>query len=213
VLFDWLGDLLSPPRCAACSAAVARGRGAFCVPCAASVEMLEGAGDPSAFGEYGGALARAIQRLKYEDQPELATSLGALVRHACRPARVRADLVVPVPLHRRRLAQRGYNQSALLAHHVGRELRAPVVTGALVRAIDTLPQVELPREARRENVRGAFRVVRGGRFAGKTIALVDDVSTTGATLAACSAALIEAGARQVTRVVLARTVATTDPAR
>jgi len=126
---------------------------------------------------------------------------------------VRADVVVPVPLHRRRLAQRGYNQSALLAHHVGRELRAPVVTGALVRAIDTLPQVELPREARRENVRGAFRVVRGGRFVGKTIALVDDVSTTGATLAACSAALIEAGARQVTRVVLARTVATADRAR
>jgi ComF family protein len=206
VLLDWLGDLLSPPRCAACSDAIARGDGAFCVPCAASVEPLEAADDPAAFGEYGGALARSIQRLKYEDHPELAASLGPLVRVVCRRERVCADLVVPVPLHRRRLAQRGYNQAALLARHVGRELRAPVLVGALVRSRDTVPQVDLPRQARRENMRDAFRIARPEVIVEKAIALVDDVTTTGATLAACRTALFGAGASRVASVVLARTV-------
>ena len=130
-----------------------RGRGVFCVACAASVEPFEAPGDPVSFGEYGGALARAIQRMKYEDHPELAAPLGALLRLACRRGHVEAKLVVPVPLHRRRLMVRGYNQSALLARHVGRELRAPVDTGALLRAIDTVPQADLPRDARQKNVR------------------------------------------------------------
>jgi ComF family protein len=206
VILDWLGDLLSPPRCAACSAALAVGRGVFCVPCAASVETCEGATDPIAFAEYGGAVARAVQRFKYEDSPELARPLGALLCRACRSCALRADAIVPVPLHARRLARRGYNQSALLGRHVARLLGAPLVTGALVRAVDTVPQVELAREARRANVEGAFRVTHAALVHGRTIALVDDVSTTGATLRACRLALVAAGASRVTSVVLARTV-------
>jgi ComF family protein len=205
-VFDWLGDLLSPPRCAACSCALGRGKSAFCVPCAASVESCDAGTEPIAFAQYGGAIARAIQRFKYEDRPDLARVLGALLRSACRRRCIGADVVVPVPLHTRRLASRGYNQSALLGHHVARELRAPLAARALVRVIDTVPQVELPREARRANVNGAFRVERATAVAGRSVALVDDVSTTGATLRACRDALIDAGATRVTSVVLARTM-------
>jgi ComF family protein len=205
VLLEWLGNLLSPPRCAACAAALARAGAAFCVPCSASIEECEGEG-PIAFAEYGGALARAIHRFKYEDSPELGRSLGALLRRACLRRRLEVDVVVPVPLHARRLATRGYNQSALLGRHVARCVGAALVTRALVRAVDTAPQVELPREARRSNVAGAFRVVRAVLVEGRSVALVDDVSTTGATLNACQEALIAAGASRVTSVVLARTM-------
>jgi ComF family protein len=206
VLLDWLGDLLSPPRCAACASALGDGRDAFCVPCAASIEECDTATDPIAFAEYGGGLARAVQRFKYEDRPDLARPLGALVRRACQRRHFAADFVVPVPLHARRLAVRGYNQSALLGHHVARSIGARLVTGALARIVDTVPQVDLPREARRSNVEGAFRVSRAALVEGRTIALVDDVSTTGATLHACRKALIDAGANRVTSVVLARTM-------
>jgi len=197
---------LSPPRCASCSAALARGRGIFCAACSASVERYEATGDVVAFGQYGGALARAIQRFKFENSPYLSGPLGALLRDACRRSRLRAEIVVPVPLHPRRLVQRGYNQSALLARHVADELAVPLATDALCRVVDTLPQVQLPRESRRANVEGAFRIGRTGRVEGKTIALVDDVSTTGATIRACRHALLEVGATRVTSVVVARTM-------
>jgi ComF family protein len=209
VLFEWLGDLLSPPRCAACSAALG-GPAVFCAPCAASVERFEvgpDAGAPLdavAFGRYGGALARSIHRFKYEKSPYLARPLGALLRDVCRRTRVRADVVVPVPLHRRRLVERGYNQSALLAHHVARELGAPLVTRALERVVDTAPQVDLGRDARQSNVQRAFHTRCPPLVQDRIVALVDDVSTTGATMAACRNALINAGALEVTCVILAR---------
>lgn len=206
LLLRWLGDLLSPPRCASCSAALARGRGVFCTACSASVERYESTGDAVAFGQYGGALARAIQRFKFENCPHLSGPLGSLLRDACRRSCLRAQIVVPVPLHPRRLAQRGYNQSALLARHVADELAVPLTTDALRRVVDTLPQVHLPRESRRANVEGAFRVGGTGRVEGKTVALVDDVSTTGATIRACRHALLEVGVTRVTSVVVARTM-------
>jgi ComF family protein len=215
-LIDRLGDWLSPPRCAACDIAVARDH-VFCAPCASSVERCHArrAGPCEtddvdvAFGDYGGALAQAIRRLKYEERPYLARPLGALLRGACRARPIEVDAVVPVPLHPRRLVERGYNQSALLAAWVATELGAPLVTSALVRDVDTAPQVELAREERRANVATAFRVACPASVEGQQIALVDDVATTGATLGACRRILLEAGARDVTTVVLARTVSST----
>ena len=215
-----LGDLLSPPRCAACESAVPRHH-VFCAACAASVEscaaFVARAGasgrardddvDPVdvAFGYYGGALATAIRRLKYEDRPHLARPLGELLRGACRTAKTRADAVLPVPLHPRRLAMRGYNQAALLSAHVASELDAPLLTSVLARAIDTVPQVELSGEGRHDNVGNAFVVGPRALLEDRTIALVDDVSTTGATLRACRRALLARGARRVIGLVLART--------
>ncbi len=220
----WLGDVLSPPRCAACEVGVSRDH-VFCAACAASVERSRPDELPPAaeghaldceipavdvaFGYYGGALATAIRRLKYEDRPYLARPLGELLRGACRAAGVRADAVLPVPLHPQRLAERGYNQSALLAFHVARELDAPVLTNALARKVDTAPQVTLTSAERHANLAAAMCVTRPDAVRGRVLALIDDVATTGATLRACRDVLVAAGARAVVGAVLARSSSNT----
>jgi ComF family protein len=206
-MLHWLADVLSPPRCAACSDLLPRAGSVFCAGCAASVERCLPSRSCIAFAMYGGALAHAIRRFKYEDASYLSRPLGALLRMACRAARFTADLVVPVPLHWHRLVARGYNQSALLARVAAAEVGARLATRALIRVVDTASQAELSRAERLTNVRGAFRVRLGPVVRNRSIALVDDVVTTGATLAACADTLLAAGARSVTGVVLARTAA------
>jgi ComF family protein len=204
---------LGPPTCAACDARV-RARVVFCPGCAATIEPPPEpeeslAADPRladviAFGAFGGALAIALRRLKYQDRPDLAAPLGHLARHAARRAGLTADLVVPVPLHPRRLVERGYNQAALLAAEVAVELDAPLSARALVRLRNTPQQAHLDREARLDNVRRAFRARNPPAVQGRRVVLVDDVATTGSTLAACSEALLAAGATSVTAIVIAR---------
>jgi ComF family protein len=115
------------------------------------------------------------------------------------------DLVVPVPLHPRRLIERGYDQAALLAAPIARRLGVPFAPRAVVRIRETPPQASLDREARIANVAAAFRCAStsASRVEGSRVLLVDDVRTTGATLAACARTLHEAGARAVLTLVLA----------
>lgn len=119
-----------------------------------------------------------------------------------------ADLIVPVPLHYFRLVKRGYNQSGWLASAIGAQAGIGVDHTALNRVRATPSQAGLSARARHKNMRGAFRVSRRGakKIDGKTVILVDDVMTTGATLKAASKALLKAGARQVDVLVLARVV-------
>jgi ComF family protein len=200
--------VLAPPRCAACDAGV-RLLAVFCPSCAQSAAKANpGEGPTSAALVYGGAVARAITRMKYEERPDLARPLGDLLWRALEPQRplFRGAVVVPVPLHPSRLAERGFNQSALLARRVARHLRASFAPRALARIRETQQQVVLDRAARVANVAGAFeaRSVRGSTLVhGRLVLLVDDVSTTGATLDACEKALFRAGALQVHRAVLA----------
>jgi ComF family protein len=154
-------------------------------------------------------LSTAIRRLKYEDRPYLARPLGELLRGACRAAQIAAEVVLPVPLHPRRLVERGYNQAALLAAHVARELGAPLVTRALARKVDTAAQAKLSGAERQVNLEAAIVVTSSALVADRVVAVVDDVATTGATLGACRAALLAAGARHVVGVVLARTSSST----
>jgi ComF family protein len=201
-----LVSLIYPAKCTACSSSCMEGE-AFCSACTLSVDPLPGLGETlplppgvsrarSAFG-YGGALARAVRTLKLGPRPELAGPLGALL------PRAEAELIVPVPLHPRRLRERQLNQSAALAfaaRDAGR-LRGPIVPHALVRVRDTPSQATLPAAERRDNVRGAFRA-EGVR--GRQVLLVDDVLTTGATAEACARALRSAGAAGVAVLTLAR---------
>jgi ComF family protein len=170
----------------------------FCTTCAATVEETL---DPMGAFAYGGAVALAIRRFKFRGRPDLiarfATRLAPLVPPELGPE----DVVVPVPIHPVRLAERGYNQSALLARPVARAHGLRFAPRALERVRDTAMQTALDRGARRRNVEGAFLARTALR--GRQVLLVDDIRTTGSTLRACADALHEVGARRVFPLVLA----------
>jgi ComF family protein len=197
-------DALSPPACAACDASIPSQQ-VFCASCAATVER-DGSSekDAIAFARFGGAVAKAVTRFKYEERADLARPLGHLLRRAVEDAQIHADIVIPVPLHPRRLAERGYNQAALLARAVADHLQVPFVPRALERHRQTAQQARLGRAERQENMAEAFRVRDSRAVQGKSVIVVDDVLTTGATLLACHQALFLAGVNEVTSVCLAR---------
>jgi ComF family protein len=202
----YLGDVVSPLRCAACDGALS-GRTLLCTVCAGTVIRWEREGDPLAFGHYGGALASTLLRLKYARRPDLAQPLGQLLRsvvlanHAPRDI----DVVVPVPVPFARLVDRGYNQAALIARPLVGPLSARFAPRALGRRDGSVKQAALNRTERLENLRDAFVPRQPEKVRGRRVLLVDDVSTTGATLAACRAVLASCGAAEVHAAVVART--------
>lgn len=147
-------------------------------------------------------MATAILRLKYEERPDLGPRLGLAMVTVADHARGAVDLVVPVPLHPKRLAERGYNQSVLLAAPIARALEVPLAPRLLRRRSDTPRQAALDRPTRLVNVRDAF--VARAPTQGRRVLLIDDVRTTGATLRACAAVLRGAGASRVLTLALAR---------
>ncbi|OQA77045.1 MAG: DNA utilization protein GntX [Lentisphaerae bacterium ADurb.Bin242] len=150
-----------------------------------------------------GAVKEVIYRFKYREQPELARALGRLAAGAVRSAGLRAELLVPTPLHWVRFLQRGFNQSELLAKVVGKELGIPAVN-LLRRTKWTRQQAKLDRDARIRNLEKAFSICGSTNCRGRCILLIDDVMTTGSTLAAAAQTLLEAGAAEVNIMVLAR---------
>jgi ComF family protein len=158
-----------------------------------------------ALGPYRGTLAEAVRLLKYGERPALARALvDRIDLESAPPDLWDVDVVLPVPLHGRRLRLRGYNQSAHLALALARRLGRPAPEGVLERTRATRPQVGLRRPERAANVRGAFRVGRAAAVAGRRVLLVDDVITTGATIRACARALKAAKAARVTVWAAAR---------
>jgi competence protein ComFC len=148
-------------------------------------------------------MRKAIHRLKYSNSRDLAAPLGEMMVSYWQDVHLPADVIVPVPLHPRRLRERGYNQATLLARELGKGVDLPVLENVLIRVRDTSPQVDLSAEERKENVREAFHCP-DDRLAGKDVLLIDDVYTTGATLEACSLALRQRGVRTVWAFTLAR---------
>jgi len=157
------------------------------------------------FGYYSTELAKIIQQLKFQGRRNLAGLLGPLLTAAFFESwnREDFDLVVPVPLHPRRQRERGFNQSELLAQFLSHNI-AVFHSPALIRARATLPQVGLTDAERKENVRNAFRCSLPQRVSGKRVLLVDDVMTTGATVASAAQALLNGGALRVSVLTVAR---------
>ena len=229
-------DLLLPPQCLTCDSPVdAPGRfcpdcfratGFITEPC------CRHCGVPFAHASQGGAeklcpgcrdhpppwhRARAALRydaqsrrmvlpLKYSDRTEYATALAPLMARAGAALLRDAELLVPVPLHRRRLIARRYNQAVLLAHAVARLTGKPVLPDALRRTRMTMPLGDMSADERARVVEGAFavRAGRGGEITGRRLLLIDDVLTSGATCAACTRVLLAAGAASVDVLVAAR---------
>lgn len=157
---------------------------------------------------YGGAARELVLKFKRADRTDLARGLANLMLRAGAGLLSEADLIAPVPLHPRRLWQRRYNQSALLAEALGRQAGLPVVLDLLQRVRATPSLGGLGRLGRRRALAGAIRAhpARRGLIAGARILLVDDVLTTGATMAACQRALARAGAAAVDVLTLTRVV-------
>ena len=208
------------PFCASCQAAFLSDSTPSCPRCAASVgpfAVIDGrcvhcrdealAFDAaSRLGSYDGRLRDAVLRIKSHSGETLAELMGELwADHAALALRaLAADVLVPVPLHWRRRWRRGYNQSEALAHGLAAKLHLPCGPCGLRRICATPMQTSQTLAARRENVRGAFAAVHHPGAAGKTVLLVDDVMTTGATASEAARALKAAGARRVVVAVLTR---------
>ncbi|MCU0561053.1 MAG: ComF family protein [Desulfobacterales bacterium] len=201
---------LENPMCACCGTTMSGGEGPqpLCAPCREQAPAFDRA--RAAFA-YRGSLREVVQCLKYRGRTQLARPLGPLMHAAYRrfwqpPA---VDLILPVPLHRRRLRERGFNQALLLVRRwpwAAGEPRVPVECGVLVRTRATAPQAGLDRRARRANISGAFAVRHPVRVAGRRLLLVDDVITTGATVGECARVLKQSGAAAVDVLALARVV-------
>lgn len=154
-----------------------------------------------ALGPYDGSLRAIIHALKYGGRRSLGRQLSVRLQQQCGELLGGADMVVPVPLHPFRRLTRGFNQ----AEDLCAALRLPV-SDALRRSRNTAAQADLPARARQANVRDAFRLARRADLRGACLVLVDDVSTTGATLEACAQALLAGGAREVRALIAARAV-------
>lgn len=215
----WLLDLAFPARCAGCG----REGAPACDACAPALftRLDLPAGTPIGMpsetpapllqlewcAPFDGAIRRALHALKYEGERRLAEPLGVALAERWRRSGVGGDLIVPVPVHTERARERGYDQAVLLAEVAARELRLPMYP-LLERTRATEAQYGLGRGERAGNVRGAFGLRQTAAPprvpSDRWVILVDDVVTTGSTLAACAEALVEAGAFAVSAITLAR---------
>ena len=230
-LLAGLVDLLYPPACAGCRSLCPPEPAAFCELCELAVEPLPSprcrrCAEPGAFREetcprctalpppfrrafapfvHGGAMSRAIHRLKYEDHPELARPLGGLLaRHAASfLAQLPDAWLCPLPLHASRFRVRRYDQSWLLGAELSQRTGRKLLRRGLERRRATERQVGQDEQAREANVAGAF-VAHREQIEGRHLILVDDVFTTGATARSAARALCSAGAARVDVLTLAR---------
>lgn len=156
---------------------------------------------------YNEASSPMMTGLKFQDKTFLAPYIAGWMAKAGKPLLAEAELVIPVPLHRTRLFTRKYNQAMLLARAIARNAKLPVLPHVLARTRKTPPQTGLSQAQRRKNVAGAFTIAVKYKplVAQKRILLVDDVLTTGATIHACTRALLKAGALRVDVLTFSRT--------
>jgi competence protein ComFC len=225
-------DWLYPPNCGGCGQAGVR----WCANCARDVQLATtplcpicGASQPSSdlcrrckespphyaalrsWAIFGGGIRNAIHKLKYQRDIALGEILSRPMITLVQSLNWSIDLVTPVPLGLARLAERGYNQAALLGRPIALYLELPYRPKIINRVRETRSQVGLSLELRRDNVAGAFQA-RREVVARKNVLVVDDVTTSGSTLDACAEALIDAGACQVFCLTLARAASKTQGA-
>jgi ComF family protein len=195
---DDLPRLASP--CPRCALPLGPASGPLCGPCLRRAPVWDAL--YAAFA-YGPPLDRLVHRLKYQGRLDAARVLGGLLAETLTAAPLaRPEYLIPVPLHRERLRERGFNQALELARPIARALGVPLLPAAVARVRPTASQSGLNARMRRQNLRGAF--VARLEVRGRHVAVVDDVVTTGSTVAAVTRSLKEAGAARVEIWALAR---------
>ncbi len=221
--FEGLLDFVYPPTCLLCGERLET-EGAFCLTCLKkfldSLELASQKGrkdfprlrDEVFFDEmvscwaYTPDLEKVIHRIKYQRGKKLGFFMGRKAGEALRGhfRGWKDGLFVPVPLHKVRKRERGFNQSEILCRGLSKHISFRVCPDLLVRHRNTATQTKLDAQERQENVRDAFEVHHSGLVVGKRVVLVDDVVTTGATMNSCAKSLKKAGAKEVVGVALAR---------
>ncbi len=201
------GDMhpIKSPLCTVCGAPFPDGSGDD-HPCFDCLSHAPGYTAARAALEYKGTVRDAIHIYKYGRLRAMREFLGPIIADGAGRFFPDAEVAAAVPLHRRRLAKRGFNQSLFLAKYAARTLDIPLNLDGLARIRYTRPQVELSSAEREENVKGAFAVARPEEFRDKRVLLVDDVYTTGATVRECAKVLKKAGAEKVYVLTVARAV-------
>jgi len=191
---------LEEPLCKKCGKPL-QIKDSLCSDCAAEFHPFVQA---RSLGPYEGVLKQLIYEFKYRSKQEIARVLGNMMLDLLkRLPWPNFDYVVPVPLHSKRLRERGYNQAYLLANVISSQIGLPIYTG-LIRVKPTEHQTLLDKSLRKRNLRGAFKIVDSYKLCNKTLLVVDDVYTTGATSAECSKCLLQAGAKAVYVLTCAR---------
>ncbi|MDH3999534.1 MAG: ComF family protein [Desulfuromonadales bacterium] len=194
---------LSPARCSRCACPFV-GTSEDRHLCGSCLQIPPAFSHVYALGQHDGALCEAINRVKYRNRLDLATLLGKLLAEDLTDQGLGQwpDLLLPVPLQRKRLRSRGYNQAAELARPIAKILQRPLMTDWLRRTRHTPPQQGLNAEQRRLNQRDSF--ICSGSIANQKILLIDDVMTTGETARECSRVLQDAGATEIRVAVVTR---------
>jgi ComF family protein len=227
-----------PARCPVCNDILSPDEKDFCVHCKETFEVIkkpfcnicglpfdENTAPPSSicgnclkaplkidilrsFGNYEGALRKAIIDLKFGCRREMVPALVNCILNADQtfPDHMNIDMVIPVPLHPKRTRERGFNQAIDLARPLARKRKTPLLYDSLIRTRPTAPQVGLSTYQRKANVKGAFSVRKSGPLKNKNIFLVDDIYTTGNTINECAKVLKKAGVEKVYAVTAARAV-------
>ncbi len=192
---------LLPPLCPKCGRSQASN--ILCPGCRQRRIEIDGIRSPFRFD---GVVRKAVHQLKYRNLKAISPCLAGLLANYLRSDPLAGEAIVPVPLHPRRLRERGYNQSSLLARELGKLTKLPVIEDCLVRIKEAQPQVRAATvEDRRKNVTDAF-MCQNEKVSGKRIILIDDVCTSGATLESCALALKSEGATLVWGLTLAREI-------
>ncbi|MDU0459351.1 MAG: ComF family protein [Geobacteraceae bacterium] len=217
---SFIADAGNVHICAGCRAKMPLALSPLCTVCGIP---FAGAGDDHICGQcllhppnydsarahllHQGAARELIHAFKYRYKTHLRRPLALLALEGLTAfiTRQGPDVIIPVPLHRKRLQSRGFNQAVLLGEVFSTRLSIPMQTGTLLRIRQTEPQIELSVEERRSNVKGAFAVNEPERISDKRVLLLDDVMTTGSTVNECSKELKKAGALSVTVATVART--------
>ncbi len=192
---------IAPPLCPRCGRP--QPSGTLCPACVVWQTGLDGIRSPLRFD---GAVRKAVHELKYNNIRALAEPMSEMLNDYLKANPIPGDVLVPVPLHQKRLRERGYNQSSLLARELGRLSGLPVIEDCLVRLRQTSQQTRTASvEERRRNVATAF-ACRNRDVQDRKVILIDDVSTSGSTLSACAQALKAAGAVSVWGLTFAREI-------
>lgn len=224
-MLGWLLDFVYPPRCLFCGELL-RSAKEMCATCQKSIFWIDSPACPFcgkreqececylklpiwngcvAVAYYGDTIKKGVASFKFYRRKSNGMAMGRLMAQKIKENFQEAafDCIIPVPMSKSRFQKRGYNQAELLAHEISKRIEVKMQSKILQRGQDRLQQSRLSRQERLKNLKGAFQISRPQEIKGKTILLVDDVTTTGATLEECTRILKREGAQRVYCAVFA----------